>query len=1343
MCNQCKRVELHVHSDMSNIRLIDSINTIEEIILKASEMGMDAVALTDHESISNHIKALKAVKKFKKEEKIPQNFKMILGNEIYLVENLESVRDNYVGGGVTKFPHFLILAKNKKGHEAMRALSSKAWENSFYTGMMERVPTTMDFMKETLEKYKNTLIGSSACLGSSVAIHTLGREEAKKNKDKELEKFHEDKLHSFIRWCIDVFGKDDFYLELQPSGDYEQRTVNLELIKLSEQYGLEMIITNDVHYLRPEDREIHSAYLRSKESERETDSFYAHTYLHENSEIFEKLNYISEDIIHRAFENTLKIRDKCEEYELEAPTEIPISKLPDFETTHLFENGYDKYQYIKNMAYSESEQDRYFLHLIEEGFMEKLYRPDISKEEFNMYVARIDKELEQLWIMSEKLNEGITEESKKQHMSSYYVTTATIVRLIWGDDCGDNSRKEGSLLGAGRGSASSWLVNYLSNITQINPLAYGMEIPYWRHLNHEMGDISSLDIDLDITSTKKRYIFERMREFFGEDKVVQVCTFGKEKPKSAINTACRGLGIDSDTAQYLGSFIPYERGEHWSLADCVYGNKEEGREPVKEFIREINQYPRLLETALRIEGLINKRSTHAGGVLILNDSYIKSNAIMRSPNGDIITQYNLDDSQATGAIKYDVLTIEANDKLQTAMELMLDYNVIEWQGTLRKTFEKYFHPEVIDKSSKELFELLGSGRVPDLFQLSTSLGQSVVKKVKPSNLIETAGINSIMRLMSDGTEQPIDTFVRFKNDISLWYKEMKDYGLNNEEIKVFEKHLLALNGVAASQENAMLLAMDEKIAGFDLYQATKLRKSISKKNKDASIEIKETFFKQGVEIGNRQEVLNYAWHQIERMLGYSFSDPHVLAYTLIMMIELNMFHYYNPIYWQTACLTVNSGSQELEEDDKKKDKNYGKVAEAIGKMKSYGVNIALPDINKAGFSFTPDADNNRIIYSLKGIVGLNDEAVHHIINNRPYSSFEDFYSKMYEESVIGYDEDGGKIMGKLLQKKHMLSLIKAGVFNSFDEPIEIMKQFIMKEIDVKTKLNMQNIKSVIRLGLLDTPELEVYKQIISFRDYINKLRAIRTIEKPKDTIVELGAYEYEFYQQNFPEQKALVGWNGVAEISTREFKKEYDEKMQYIKDLMQDEEFVRQFNIAQFLEMWESLADGTVPKWEMDSVSFYSGDHELDSVNTELYNIDNYSELDSTPEIIGYNKYMGRDIPKYKTHTIIGTVLDKNKDKHNFTILTPNGVVTCKMHSGSFAHYNKAISHFVNRKKETVEKSWFTRGNLVMVKGFRRDDQFVLRTYATRGQKKEHTVTLIKDVLDDGSLVLQMERERV
>lgn len=1321
MCNE-DRMELHTHLDTSNLRLKDCINKVDELFQCAADLGLKGIAITDHETVASHVKAIRALKKKKSKGEIPQDFKLILGNESYLVDSIEEVRDNYQSG-VTKFPHYLMLAKNAKGHEALRILSSHAWDNSFYTGTMERVPTLKSYLEEVVKQFPNSLIVSSACLGSESSIHILEADKAKQEGNQQKMNFHIRKLNDFIEWNIKVHTKDNFFLELQPSAEYEQRTVNEELIRLSKKYNLGLIITNDVHYLRPEDKPIHSAYLRSKEEERETDAFYSHTYLHKNEEIYEKLSYIDKSIIDGAFLNTMKIGQMVEEYELEAPTVIPKTKLPEFEVEHLFKPGYEQYTFIANMANSEDEQDRYLLHLIEEGFKEYLWKSGLSKEKFHEILARIDIELEQLWEISERVN---------QRMTSYYVTVFHLVNLIWGDDCGENSRYEGSLLGSGRGSAVAFLINYLIGVTQVNPMEYGIEVPYWRHLTKERS-IQDLDIDLDVHSAKKPYIFKRMRESFGEKNVLQICTFGTEKSKSAIQTACRGLGIDSDIGQYLASFVPVIRGEMWSLNDCFFGNEELEREPIKEFINEIEKYPMLKETSLKIEGLINKRSIHAGGVLVMDEEYTARNAMMRAPNGTPITQFNLDDTQAMGGIKFDLLTIEAMDKNQTTMELLLENGEIEWQGTLRKTFNKYFHPEVIDKDDPKMFEMVGEANIPDLFQFSTQIAQSAIHKAKPKNLIELLSINSLIRLMTvDSDEQPIDTFIRYKKNLDLWYQDMRNFGLNEDEIKVFEKHLKHLNGVSDTQESIMLMAMDENLSGIDLTLANKLRKAVAKKKRELAEEIKIELYKFAVNLGVNKVAVDYLWVQIERMLLYSFSIPHVLAYTLIAMIQIYMNYKYDPLYWQTACLTVNSGSQEVEVDEKKKSTNYGKVAEAIGKMKSFGVNVSLPSINKAAFSFIPDIENDKIIFSLKGIVGIGDDVVNTIINNRPYNSFDDFYERMY--------------VGKLVQTKHMVQLIKAGAFDEFDQRVNIMKQFIFREVNVKDKLTMSNLPAAINYGLLSDGQFKLNIELFNFKNYLKSLPSIE-VSKPKDSLITLDKSAKEFFEQHFTDKCVVDNVKGNYIISEKQFSKQYDNYMLTIKEYFADKNTVRLYNEAQFMELWNKHADGSISKWEMESVSYYNAEHELSNVDREKYGITNFFELDTEPTIESYSNYKGKKNPRYKISTIVGTVLDRNKDKHTISLLTPEGVVICKTYAGNFSFYDRTISEAVKGTKgkitkKTIEKSWFTRGNLLVLRGFRREDQFFLRTYSRNGHK-EHTINLIHEVGEDGSLILQAERTRV
>ncbi|ARC67927.1 DNA polymerase III subunit alpha [Bacillus licheniformis] len=384
------------------------------------------------------------------------------------------------------------------------------------------------------------------------------------------------------------------------------------------------------------------------------------------------------------------------------------------------------------------------------------------------------------------------------------------------------------------------------------------------------------DIDIDTEGSKREKILKALRERFGEKRVLQIATFGTEGSKSALQTACRGLGIDNDISQFLSEMIPFERGSNWPLKHCFYGDAETGRKPIKEFIREVERYPNLKETALKIEGLTNKRSSHAAGVIIFNDKYTKSNAMMKTPNGAYITQFNMGDSEAMGSVKFDLLTIEALDKIRVTLDQLIENEEIQWQGSLKETYNKYIHPDVLEYEDARLWEMAGNGEIMDLFQFSTEVGHQAVIKVQPKNLLEAAVTNSLMRLMSDGEEQPVDTYVKYKNNLSLWYEEMRKYGLSDDAIKVVEKHLKDIYGVADTQEVVMQMVMDKEIAGFDIKESNYLRKSIAKKKEDVLKEVQKLFFKKGKEIGASDNLLNYVWNvQFKRQFGLNDS-PYVV-----------------------------------------------------------------------------------------------------------------------------------------------------------------------------------------------------------------------------------------------------------------------------------------------------------------------------------------------------------------------------------------------------------------------------------------------------------------------------------
>ena len=832
----------HGHSEISNYKNKDCIIRVPNYIDAAIEYGLNGCSLTDHEALTGHVaflqryqylKSLKQkydiyIKEGKIEElhqdkvlqkeislieKMPSDFKIGLGNEIYLMtkEQLEEAKTNY-HKDVTKFWHFILIAKDKEGYQQIKQISSEsAWTNYYKDRGQERVPTLMEEVEEIIGENKGHIIASTACLGSFLD-HLVIEYFYKHNNDAKKE------IHSFINWMIRVFGKENVFLELQPCKEpmikneneeeveHMQVFVNRHLIQLAKAYGLNFHVTCDSHYLRPEHLSILNAFLNSDENgkeEREASEFYLSAFLWKPNELYENLKlFLTEEDIIEAFNGTQKIHSMIEDYDLSHEVIVPDDKhVPDnVEISNIFKEYYSKYKFINNFAYSENNQDRQLLKLIEDGFIEK--KQEFSEEN----LARIDKELGIIWEVTEKLG---------QKLSAYYVLVRNIIQdIMW----------KISYVGPARGSITGFYIAYLTKITQLNPLKY--DLPEWRHLHQDRPELP--DIDVDSESSKRALIFEAMREYFGADNVLNTLTLKTEGSKSTVQTIMRGMGYDNDLAQSIADMIPFERGANWTLKDCFEGNEEKERKPVTEFINEVSKYDGLKENLLMIEGLISGRSIHASAVYIFSEGYLKQSSKMRAPNGVWITAYNMYDSDWQGALKFDCLTISNLDILHTAVDLLIDNNIIEDKGSLKANYDAYIHPDVLDYKDQEMWRVISNNELINAFQFDTPQGSQTVRKVQPKSLKELTISNSLMRLMSDGEEQPVDAYIKFKNDISLWYKEMQDYGLNEDEIKVLEKHLLQDYGVSAEQESVMEMTMDRQISGFDVKEANKLRKSIAK-----------------------------------------------------------------------------------------------------------------------------------------------------------------------------------------------------------------------------------------------------------------------------------------------------------------------------------------------------------------------------------------------------------------------------------------------------------------------------------------------------------------------------------
>lgn len=1301
-------VYIHNHSEFSNMRMLDSIIKIETLVDNAINLGLKGIGITDHESLSGHVRLMKYVENGKKKGTIPQEFKVIYGNEIYLVDGLTEPDDTGKRVATSPFYHFILLAKDEVGHKQLRQLSSLAWEASYYTGKMERVPTTKDNLYKIVSQNKGHLIASTACIGGELGKRIL-------NGDSEND------ILEFIDFCKELFG-DDFYLEMQPSNNPEQIYVNETIIQLSEKYNIPYVITTDTHYLNKEDREVHEAYLNSKEDEeRELDEFYATTYMMSQEEIHNFLDrQIGSECVAKAFKNSLLLADKVEEYSLFCPTIVPAADVPDFKVDHLFGKYYDNHEYIQKFAYSDNQYDRYLLKLVEDGFYEKIPFTTFSSDKFFEYVDRIETELKEMWLVTEKLGTSI---------SSYYLTTLELIEIMWNE--GD------SLVGIARGSVTGMETMYLIGLTQIDPIPWGL--PCWRHITHEKIELS--DVDIDSQQSKREQIIQAVKKRKGHDRVLNCCTFRTEGSKSAILTAGKGLGLGADIKSYIANMIPVTRGETWSLSDCVYGNEKEGRKPIKEFINECEKYGKLLEIALTIEGLVCGRSMHASAVYLFNDSYIEHNAMMRTPKGVEVTQFNMKDSDYCSGLKMDFLTIQALDRIRICMELLMKAGYMEWQGSLRATYDKYLHPDVLDYDTKEMWNMVADNAVINLFQFDTQVGLQAAKKMKPQNLQELAAANSIMRLMvsEEGAEQPIDTFVRYKNDIQEWYKCMREeYHLTEDEVQLLEKYLLLTNGIGATQEDVMELSMDNKIAGFNVTQSNKLRKGISKKDKKLQQDMKDMFFKHGKEIGTSENMLNYIWKEVVgKQLGYSFSKNHTLPYSAIGLQELNLAYHYPIIYWNTASLIVNAGADEDSENNQSTD--YGKIATAIADMKARGIKVALPVINRAKFGFIPDEDHGEIIYSLKALCGIGDAVCDLIIKNQPYDSFEDFCVRLVDTKLI---KDG-----------QMIVLIKAGCFTELDdENREVtMKKYIKRNMFTACeKLGMQQFNRLVELNIIPN-HLHILVRIKNFKAYIlqDKFLVKHIIHDNKkipkagyhDRAFKLDSISQPFFVEHFSQDSVIGVVGEYFVISEKTFKKEWESKMQPLRDWMAQKDILELYNEALFNTLYNEKASGSISKWEMDSLSFYHGQHELENIDEKYYNVVNFFEQPEQP--IAYDSYKrtinGQEVefPKYNIVRLAGTVLDKNNDRHAVTLLTKYGVVSLKFNKGQYGFYQKRISE----NGAIVDESWFKRGTKILVCGYRLDDVFRVCKYTDSIYK--HSCMKIEEVTENDDLIITTDRKRV
>lgn len=452
MIENYKYTPLHVHSEYSNQTMLDALNKIPQLVDYCVDLGLHGMALTDHETIAGAVKYLRYYEGL--DEEVKKNFKPIIGDEIYLVDEVRQ----------DKMYHFLLLAKDKVGFDQLKKISTTAWSNSYSLGFATRRPIKKDELSEIIKENPGHIVATTACLGGEfpTLVNELLLLESAFNIDEDAINTTKQKIVDFIVFCVDLFGKDNFFIEVQPSDQMDQVRFNSKAKELARVFGLEMVITTDAHYLTEDHRTIHTAFLSARDASRDSSQFYKSAYVMQSQDMMREpsINGIfSEEELIALLDNTNKIADMCEYYNIAHQQEVPYvdrtKELAELIKKHpKLEVDTSLYPAIQKIMNEDNETNLYWWYRIYDFLKNK----DLLN---HTYVDRINTEAQELHDISKNLG---------QNLFSYYVTMTKIQEIAWDD--------ADSMVGVSRGSVAGYLSAYALEIQGVDSIKY--DLPHWR-----------------------------------------------------------------------------------------------------------------------------------------------------------------------------------------------------------------------------------------------------------------------------------------------------------------------------------------------------------------------------------------------------------------------------------------------------------------------------------------------------------------------------------------------------------------------------------------------------------------------------------------------------------------------------------------------------------------------------------------------------------------------------------------------------------------------------------------------------------------------------------------------
>jgi DNA-directed DNA polymerase III PolC len=731
-------VGLHTHSDYS---LLDGASQLPQLVGRAVELGMPAIALTDHGVMYGAIELIKVCR--------GKGVKPIIGNEMYVVnDRIKNARGYY------RPHHQVVLAKNNQGYKNLVKLTTKSHLRGMQgKGIMARPCIT----KEQLAEYREGLIVTSGCLAGEVPRLILN------------DRLEEAKL--VAEWYKDLFG-DDYYLEIQDHGSWEDRIVNVGLVKIGRELGIKIVATNDSHFTFCTDVEAHDALLCVQTGQlisEEKRMRYSGTEYLKSAEEMAKLfrDHLPDDVIQEAISNTLEVASKVEQYNIMDETRIPnYPKLPP---------GHTADTYVEEKAW--------------EGLLERMPEAKSRSEIKPVYKERLEYELKMIQQMG---------------FSSYFL-------VVW--DYIKYARDNGIPVGPGRGSAAGSLVAYSLRITNIDPVHHGLL--FERFLNPERKSMP--DIDTDFCVKNRDNVIEYVTREYGEDRVAQIITFNRMTSKAVLKDVARVLDIPYAESDKMAKLIPVSRGKPEKLLVMI---SDETPEPeFKKAYDNEEKVRRWLDMALRIEGTNKSAGVHAAGVIISAVPLDEIVPLQRNEKGAVITQYPMEDLESLGLLKMDFLGLKNLTMLKKTVDLInkthrLNINPELLPEDARKAQETFATLKKLPEDVEKAYKVLEKGELEGIFQLESSGMRQIVRDLKPSSLED---ISSILALYRPG---PLDAGL-----IPLFISRKHGREPIKYQHPLLEPILQETYAVLVYQEQIMKVAQD--LAGYSLGQADILRRCLS------------------------------------------------------------------------------------------------------------------------------------------------------------------------------------------------------------------------------------------------------------------------------------------------------------------------------------------------------------------------------------------------------------------------------------------------------------------------------------------------------------------------------------